>query len=429
MLASLLLSLATASSAVGASAPADSLPSAVGPDEVVHVVADAPAAGPGRPIAVAHARHALADASEVGLRRSELLLAEATVQREIERGGFPGAALAVGRWNRVVVEQGIGQQDWGLGSPPVDPDGTLYDLASLTKVVATTTAVMLLVEDGKMELDAPVVRYLPEWGCVDCTGRYAGAVRQGVTIRQLLTHTSGLPAWADLGGLSPERARARAIRTPLERRPGESVVYSDIGFDVLFAAAERAALEPIPELLQRRVFGPLGMNSTTYTPGPECSRCAPTAVRSDGTLYRGSVHDPIAHALGGVAGNAGLFSTAHDLGRFAAMLAQGGTLDGVQVLKLETIVKFTRRQPGAGTRALGWDTPRADGGGAAGLRLSPASFGHTGFTGTSLWVDPDRGTWTVLLANRTCDPHAPNQIQAVRRHLHDWVASAVDMRG
>jgi CubicO group peptidase (beta-lactamase class C family) len=278
-----------------------------------------------------------------------------------------------------------------------------------------------------MELDAPVVRYLPEWGCVDCRGRYSGRVREGVTIRQLLTHTSGLPAWAPIEGLSPQRAMERAIRTPLERAPGSSVVYSDIGFDVLFAAAERAAGEPIPGLLQRRVFGPLGMNSTTYTPGPECARCAPTAMRSDGTVYQGTVHDPIARALGGVAGNAGLFSTVHDLGRFAAMLAQGGELDGVQVLKMETIVRFTRRQPGAGTRALGWDTPNANGTGAAGLRISPSSFGHTGFTGTSLWVDPDRGTWTVLLSNRTCDPHAPNQIQSVRRNLHDWVSSAVDM--
>jgi len=139
-------------------------------------------------------------------------------------------------------------------------------------------------------------------------------------------------------------------------------------------------------------------------------------------VVRGLVHDPIARTLGGVAGNAGLFSTAPDLARFAAMLASGGELDGVRVLREETIRAFTRRQPGADTRALGWDTPERDGSGAAGRRISPRAFGHTGFTGTSLWVDPDRGTWTVLLTNRTFEPRAANRIQSLRRAVHDEVA-------
>jgi CubicO group peptidase (beta-lactamase class C family) len=149
-------------------------------------------------------------------------------------------------------------------------------------------------------------------------------------------------------------------------------------------------------------------------------------MRSDGTPYQGVVHDPIAQALGGVAGNAGLFSTVHDLGRFAAMLAGGGELDGVRVFKAQTVHQFMLRQPGAGTRALGWDTPAPGGTGAAGVKISPRAFGHTGFTGTSLWVDPDRGTWVVLLANRTFRPQASNHIQAVRRTIHDWVALAAD---
>src|SRR5690606_27484360 len=134
----------------------------------------------------------------------------------------------------------------------------------------------------------------------------------------------------------------------------------------------------------------------------------------------------LARRLGGIAGNAGLFATAEDLGRFAAMLAGGGELDGGRVLREETVRTFTRRQPGAGTRALGWDTPNPRGAGAAGRRISADAFGHTGFTGTSLWVDPDRGTWTVLLTNRTYAPRAGNRIQAVRRGVHDRVASAVD---
>jgi serine-type D-Ala-D-Ala carboxypeptidase len=318
------------------------------------------------------------------------------------------------------VEDGIGRLDWTSAAPNVDPDNTIYDLASLTKVIATTTAVMLLVEDGKIQLDAPVSTYLPA---------FSGGAKNRVTIRHLLTHSSGLPAGANLPSSSPDYALARAIAVPLERQPGAAVEYSDIGFVVLFAAAQQAAGEPIPELLQRRVFGPLGMTSTTYHPGGgACWRCAPTAQRPNGTLYQGTVHDPIARALGGVAGNAGLFSTVHDLAEFAAMLASGGELNGVRVLKPSTIALFTQRQPGTATRALGWDTPERDGSGAAGIKISPRAFGHTGFTGTSLWIDPDRGTWTVLLANRTFEPRASNRIQAVRRTLHDWVATAVDPR-
>jgi CubicO group peptidase (beta-lactamase class C family) len=371
---------------------------------------------PGPPPASGLPSHPLADPSGAGFRRGDLLLAEATVEAEIRRGGFPGAALAIGRWDRTVVERGIGHLEWVLGSPVVDPDNTVYDLASLTKVVATTTAVMLLVEDGKMDLDAPVQRYLPE---------FSGGRKGEVSIRQLLTHTSGLPAWADLSG-TPAEALRRAIATPLERAPGSTVEYSDLGFVVHFEAAQRAAGEPLFQLLDRRVFGPLGMLSTTFLPGEGCPRCAPTETRSDGTPYQGLVHDPIAHAIGGIAGNAGLFSTAHDLSRFAAMLAFGGHLDGVRVLKSSTVDQFIRRQPGAGTRALGWDTPAPAGRGAAGVEISPRAFGHTGFTGTSLWVDPDRGTWVVLLANRTFRPQASNEIQAVRRTIHNWVARAAD---
>jgi CubicO group peptidase (beta-lactamase class C family) len=375
-----------------------------------------PARDPGPPPAAGLPQHALADPISAGFRRADLLLAEATVEAEIRRGGFPGAALAIGRWDRTVVEQGIGRQGWGESSPSVEPDATVYDLASLTKVVATTTAVMLLVEDGKIDLDAPVQRYLPE---------FSGGMKGEVSVRQLLTHSSGLPAGTELRG-TPAEALRQAIATPLVRAPGSEVEYSDLGFVVLFAAAERAAGEPLFRLLDRRVFGPLGMLATTYLPGESCSRCAPTEVHSDGTPYQGVVHDPIAHALGGVAGNAGLFSTAHDLGRFAAMLARGGELDGVRVLKAATIDQFMRRQPGAGTRALGWDTPSPGGNGAAGVKISPRAFGHTGFTGTSLWVDPDRGTWVVLLSNRTFRPQASNKIQAVRRSVHDWVAAAAD---
>jgi CubicO group peptidase (beta-lactamase class C family) len=356
--------------------------------------------------------HELSSAAAAGLSSAGLARARDAVWDEINRGSFPGASLAVGRWGYVVLEEGMGRT--GASGADVDPDRTVYDIASLSKVVGTTSAVMLLVEDGKMSLDDPVQAYLPE---------FTGFNKDRVTIRHLLTHTSGLPAGSDAGGATPEETLLRLMQVRLEHAPGMHVEYSDVGFVILFAAAERAAGEPLYRLLDRRVFGPLRMLSTTYVAGEGCLRCAGTS-RSRGDAYRGKVHDPISRRLGGVSGNAGLFSTAHDLARFAAMMANGGELDGERIFQRGTVRMFTQRQPGTGTRALGWDTPGAPGTGAAGARVSDRSFGHTGFTGTSIWIDPERGTWVVLLANRTYE-EGPNRMQALRRTLHDRVADSV----
>ena len=358
------------------------------------------------------AAHRLSTAEEAGLSATALLRARDAVWEEISRGSFPGASLAVGRGEYVVLEEGLGRTGYGEGE--VDPDRTVYDIASLSKVVGTTSAVMLLVEDGRMSLDDPVQAYLPE---------FSGFNKDRVTIRHLLTHTSGLPAGADVTGATPEEGLLRLMRTPLEHAPGMQVEYSDVGFVILFAAAERAAGEPLYRLLDRRVFGPLGMHSTTYVAGEGCMRCAGTS-RERGLAYRGRVHDPISRRLGGIAGNAGLFSTVHDLARFAAMLANGGTLGNARIFRPATVRMFTQRQPGTGTRALGWDTPGAPGTGASGSRVSSRSFGHTGYTGTSIWIDPERGTWVVLLANRTYED-VPNRMQALRRSVHDRVADSV----
>jgi CubicO group peptidase (beta-lactamase class C family) len=354
-------------------------------------------------------------AARAAMRAGPLREAQARVEAEVERGAFPGAALAVGRGERLALIEGIGSPDWEAGK--VDPELTVYDVASLTKVIATTTALMLLVEDGRIDLDAPVSRYLPA---------FSGGEKDRVTVRHLLTHTSGLPAWAPARGQTPEAALESVIRTPLAASPGARMVYSDVGFVVLWAAAEQAAGEPLAELLARRVYAPLGMRSTGFNPGEGCERCSPT-WRRGGAPVRGIVHDPIARKLGGVAGNAGLFSTAADLSRFAAMLANGGELQGVRVLEEETIRDFATRQPGAGERALGWETPKANGTGAAGKSLSRRAFGHTGFTGTSLWVDPERRTWTVLLTNRTYDPRTSSRIQQLRRAVHAYVTEAADL--
>jgi CubicO group peptidase (beta-lactamase class C family) len=367
------------------------------------------------------ARHELAAPSSVGMSAVALIRVEDAVYDHLQRGAFPGAALAVGRRGTVVLEGGYGSTGRGWGSQPVDPENTVFDLASLTKVVGTTTAVMLLVEDGKMGLDDRVSSYLPE---------FSGGGKEYVTIRNLLAHNAGLPAGIGVpAGLSREEAVRYVLRAPLVTHPGGRAEYSDLSAVVLYAAAERAAGEPLYHLLDRRVFAPLGMTSTSYVFGPEgCARCAGTS-RAMGDAFRGRVHDPIARRLGGIAGNAGLFSTAHDLARFAAMLANGGELDGVRIFQESTVRRFAMRQPGAGTRALGWDTPPPGGGGAAGARISSVAFGHTGYTGTSLWIDPERGTWVVLLANRTYDGDGNNQMQALRRTVHDRVADATDRGG
>ena len=276
-----------------------------------------------------------------GLDAGYLARAVAAVRDQARRGAFPGAALAVGRGPSFAVQQGVGRVVWD--GEPVDPARTRYDLASLTKVVATTTAVMLLVEDGRLELDAPVRRYLPEFAEPDPTGE-----RARVTVRHLLTHTAGLPA----GGRGS--SLFHFLSTRLRRRPGAAPQYSDLSMIVLWAAAERAAAEPLPALLARRVWQPLGMTATGFLPGAGCAECAPTGR---GPRWRGVVHDPIARRLGGVAGNAGLFSTAHDLGRFAGMLAGLGVGEGadgapVRVLREATVREFARRQPGSGSRAI-----------------------------------------------------------------------------
>jgi CubicO group peptidase (beta-lactamase class C family) len=291
--------------------------------------------------------------------------------------------VVVGRRGAVVFARGYGTRSWTDPSP-VSAGRTLYDLASLTKVVATAAAAMVLVDQGRLRLDDPVARYLPE---------FRRGARAAVTVRDLLTHLSGLPAGRDLrdaGG--PRDARRDVLATPLVRQPGERAEYSDVGPIVLGFVIEQIAGEPLDTFLRRTVYRPLGMAHTMFRPSAaDRARAAPTAPGAPA----GVVHDPAARSLGGVAGNAGLFSTAIDLARFAQMMLNGGTLDGRRVVGDSTVALFTRRT--AGWRALGWDT--CGGGGSCGHYLGPAAFGHTGFTGTSLWIDPERELFVIVLTN------------------------------
>jgi CubicO group peptidase (beta-lactamase class C family) len=326
----------------------------------------------------------------VGMAADRLAAIDRVMGRGVAARGFPGAAVLVGRRGGAVWSHGYGRLGWETGSPAVDPDATLYDLASLTKVVATTTAAMILYDEGKLRLDEPVARYLPA---------FAGGVRSRVTVRQLLTHRSGLPAGRGLGRgrRSAAESRRLVLATPLEYAPGTRTLYSDTGFEVLGFVVEAIARQPLDAFVQARVFRPLGMRHTAFRPGPALRRrAAPTeAGRQGAAPLRGVVHDDEAAALGGVAGHAGLFSTAGDLAVFAQMLLDGGSYGGVRIVSDSTVALFTR--PGKGWRGLGWET--CPGGGSCGHVMGERAFGHTGFTGTSLWIDPERETFVIVLAN------------------------------
>jgi CubicO group peptidase (beta-lactamase class C family) len=355
----------------------------------------------------------------VGMSAERLESIDRVVRRGIKAGGYPGAAVVVGRQGAAVYQKGFGALSWGSEAPAVTSDRTIYDLASLSKVIGTTTAIMVLYDEGRVDLDAPVVTYLPA---------FAGGAKDRVTVRQLLTHRSGLPAGRDLWRIaySPDQAKAAVLATPLECAPGACFIYSDIGADVLGMIAETVSGQSLDRLLDERVFGPLGMNDTFYRPADSLLyRVAPTELVSPrGYALRGQVHDENAHALGGVAGHAGLFSTAADLSVFAQMMLNGGSFNGVRILSDSAVSLFTRRA--AGTRALGWDTCSGEGG--CGQFLTGRAYGHTGFTGTSIWIDPDREMFVILLTNRVHAARArrPAKVIAdVRADLADAAAAAV----
>ena len=330
----------------------------------------------------------------------------AILQAGVRDSAFPGAVAVVGTKDGAVVTIAAGQLDW---SPSPAPDSsTLWDMASLTKVIGLTSAMMLLVESRQVDLDAPVRRYIPE---------FQGRGKDDVTIRHLLTHSSGLPAWRPLykESESPAGALALAIATPLDTTPGVRMVYSDLGVIILGDVVQRISGQRLDAFLHGRVFEPLGMRETMYRPDSALrERIAPTEVDPWRQRHlRGEVHDENAYALGGVSGHAGLFSTGRDLVRLARMYLQEGALDGRRFVSSQTIARFTTVQDSAlSHRALGWETP--NGTNSAGRLMSKRAFGHTGFTGTSFWVDQERGLFVILLSNRVNPTREHRGITAVR---------------
>jgi beta-N-acetylhexosaminidase len=351
---------------------------------------------------------------DAGFRADGFAELDRVLDEALAAKAFPGGVVAVGHEGALAHLRAFGRLSYDADAAATTND-SIYDLASLTKVIVTTTMAMMLVDEGLLDLDKPVRAFLPQ---------FRGGAKDAVTVRQLLTHSSGIDWWAPLyKELSGRPAYVERIqKMDLAYEPGTKSLYSDLGLVLLGEILERVAGEPIDAFARRRILGPLGMKDTQYTPPPGLlARVAPT--ENDpwrGRVVRGEVHDENAQAMGGVAPHAGLFGTAPDLARFAQMLVNGGVYDHKRLVSRDTIAAFTKVAgvPGS-SRALGWDTP--DGTNSAGALLSPRSFGHTGFTGTSLWVDPERKLFVVLLTNRVHPTRENNAIRAVRRSVADAV--------
>jgi CubicO group peptidase (beta-lactamase class C family) len=338
---------------------------------------------------------------------------ESAVQDGVRRGVYPGAAVVVGTSRQILYAKGFGHFTWNERSAVPTPDSTLWDIASLTKVVATTAAVALLVDQGKLALDAPVVRYLP---------RFTGGERPRVTVRMLLDHTSGLPA-----GLPPTQRRVGRdsligiiYRTPLRRVPGTAEQYSDLNAILLGLIIEQTTGKSLDRFAAEAVFAPLGMGSTRFLPPVSLrARIAPTA-QWRGTPLSGEVNDRTAGWLGGVAGHAGVFASASDLARYAQWWLRHGT----PLVRSATIDTFLVAGPAPHGRLLGWESraTREYTPSPYGTLLSTGGYGHTGYTGTMILIDPARDLFVILLTNRAYGPRVAKPFTA----LHEIRAQVAD---
>jgi beta-glucosidase-like glycosyl hydrolase/CubicO group peptidase (beta-lactamase class C family) len=358
------------------------------------------------------------------------------IEKAIADKAFPGATLAVGYRGKVSVHA-FGKLSYDAPSADVSPK-TMYDIASLTKVVATTTLVAKLAEGDfpvPLDLDAKVERYLPEWTAGRQPGQGLNNLfhenpvdlewRHRVTVRHLLTHTSGLPPFKEYWRTSKSKQEtlSRIFVEPLDYEPGTKEVYSDLGIILMAEIIERLTGRKLDELAKSSIFSPLGMPDTTYLPAKKLwPQIAPTEIDNQlrHRLVQGEVHDENAFSIGGVSGHAGLFSTAPDLAAFCQMLLNGGVYGHARILRRATVAQFTAPQElSGGTRTLGWAVPTE--GGSSGHYFSAHTFGHTGFTGTSIWIDPDRQLFVVLLTNRVHPTRANTKIQQVRVAVHDAI--------
>ncbi|MGA9899568.1 MAG: serine hydrolase domain-containing protein [Terriglobales bacterium] len=343
----------------------------------------------------------------------------ALLQNAITERVFPAASVAITHKGKLVARKAFGRFTYEPDAPETTAD-SIFDVGSLTKIVATTSMAMILYELGLLDLDMPAVAMVPEFAADNPRN-------PEVTMQMLLTHSSGLPAHEKLflDAKNREALLAAAFATQLTADPGTRAEYSDIGFIILGSALERLAEEPLDSFCRREVFGPLGMLHTAFRPPASWHDSIPPTVDDRGFRQRviqGEVYDENASVMGGVASHAGLFATAEDLAIFANAMLEGGR----PILRPETLAVFTRREssPPGTTRALGWDTPSSPS--QAGKYFSAGSFGHLGYTGTSLWIDPERQLSVTLLTNRTWPDAANQAIKVLRPRFHDAVVEALE---
>lgn len=393
--------------------------------------------------------------AEAGFSAERLARVDSTIEAAIREQVTPGAALAIGRHGEIVRLRGYGHLSWDRNEAGVN-DSTVYDIASLTKVVGTTSAIMVLVERGHLDLDTPIHQYLNAWPSEGDHTR--------ITLRHLLTHTSGLPAGANLWA-TPGRAEKieRIGRMRLTSAPGMMTTYSDLGMVVAAAIIEAVTGEQLDDFLYREIFEPMGLRDTRFNPRAFLSDAISTAptplialpspsaffeqfrllaawmpasrsaraqidaariAPTEGDVPRGYVHDRNAAAFDGVAGHAGLFSSVRDLAAFSEGILEALHGDDLPMLSAATVREFLEK-PEDGQRALGWDVARGDRS-SAGDYFSEQSIGHTGFTGTSIWIDPKRDLFVVLLTNRVHPTSANRKHVALRRAVHDAIQLAID---
>ena len=335
---------------------------------------------------------------------------DAAVRDGIQRGLYPGAVVIIGRRDSILYTRGYGHYTWNPSSRVPDVDSTLWDVASITKVVATAATTMRLVDQGRLDLDAHVRRYLP---------RFSGGLKNQVTVRMLLDHTSGLKSYVPIYQRA-RRSRARAVdilyAQPLLRAPGDSAEYSDLNALFLGMVIEKVTGVTLDKAASAEVFKPLEMSQTMYRPPARLKRRIVPSGMWRGRPVPGDVNDQNAVVFGGVAGHAGVFSTAGDLALFAQTWLRGGAGPHGTWVKRQTVDQFLTRGPRTGTRMLGWDTPDLEGEEPSiyGTLISRAAYGHTGFTGTELWVDPTHDLFLVFLTNRAFDPKIRDSLKELK---------------
>ncbi len=342
------------------------------------------------------------------------------LNQAISDSAFPGCAISVGYRGKLIFEQSFGTFTYEPQSPKIEVN-SIFDLASVTKVVATTTTAMILYDQGRLQLD---------WKVIDIIPAFQGKDKEKVTIRHLLTHTSGLPGWIrfylELNG--KERIIQEICDTELENEPGTTYVYSDLGMIMMQKILETIAQKPLDQLVLDYISIPLYMKRTIYNPDSSLiNEIVPTEISEwHKKLVHGFVHDENTYVMGGISGHAGLFSTVQDLSVFCQMYLNRGLYDNKRILKTETIELFTTRQNliEGSTRALGWDT-RSEQNSMAGNFMSMRAFGHSGFTGTTIWIDPENQVFVVLLSNRVYPTRENRKISRVRPIVHNYVMKTI----